>query len=444
MYPHSFFKRRLGENSHSFKKLESFSHITGIPVRVFDRGGREIWQSRSFKSKGSFCLLFAQKYKSSVCRISHQKAAQESIRWGVPTIGNCCSSIFQITAPLMDSNRLAGCLLANPFMMTNPVELNPEEVASFLKKPSSAGRKFYHALSAIPVVKEEEVNQAAQRLFHLANDLSHPDLSCLAKVREIQGLQGKVAEEILAVKATNPDLTPSKFFKLSFDTEREIIQKICSGEREKAKEILNKLLAIMLSQYLSDIDLLKISILELVVIISRAAVEAGAKVEDILGLKSQCIAELWRVENQEELCLWIVNVIDNVIENIYRIRTTQLDSRLQRALDFIDHHYGYDLTVEQVAREAFLSPSRFSHLFKGGMGVSFVEYLTKVRIQKARAILKNSEKSIAQVASEVGYQDQSYFTKVFKKTEAMTPKSFRRSLLPPSLGFIASPNGGWK
>ena len=97
-----------------------------------------------------------------------------------------------------------------------------------------------------------------------------------------------------------------------------------------------------------------------------------------------------------------------------------------------------------MAREAFLSPSRFSHLFKSEMGLPFIEYLTKVRMQKARAILKNSEESIAQVALEVGYQDQSYFTKVFKKSEAMTPKSFRRSLLPPFQGLIASPSAGWK
>ena len=441
MHPDSFLAQRLGKDSKVLRNLESFSRSTGIPVRVINRGGREVWQSRPFKSKGGFCRLFAQKYKSSVCRISHQKAAQESIRWGVPTIGNCCSSILQITAPLMDSNRLAGYLLANPFMMTNPVEPNSEEVASFLKNPSRADKKFYHALSAIPVVKEEEVNQAAQRLFQLANDLSHPDLSCLAKVREIQDLQGKVAEEILSVKATNPDLTLSKFFKLSFDTEKEIIQKICSGEREKAKEILNKLLAILLYQYLSDIDLLKISILELVVFISRAAVEAGAKVEDILGLKSQCIAELWRVENQEELCLWSVKVVEDIIENIYRSGTTHLDPRLKRAIEFIDQHYGSDLGLVRVAREAFLSPSRFSHLFKSEMGLPFIEYLTKVRMQKARAILKNSEKSIAQVALEVGYQDQSYFTKVFKKSEGMSPKSFSKNFLN---FFTACPSAGWK
>ncbi len=411
-------------------KLESFSRSTGIPVRVINREGRELWKSHIFRSKGRFCQIFVQKNRTHACRISSQKAARESIRWGVPIIGNCCPSILQITAPLMDSNRLVGCIMANPFLMTAPNEMNAEELASLLPGSTTDGRLLRQALVVLPVVREEKVQEAAQRLFQLANEISHPDLSCLIKVRELQDLQAKVSEEIQALESANPEFTPSQLFKVSHDTEKEIIQKICSGEREKAREILNKLLAIMLSQYLSDIDLLKISILELVIIVSRAAVEAGAKVEEILGLKSQCIAELWSIENQEELCLWAVKVVGDVIENIYRSRTVSLDSRLKRAIEFIDHHYGGDLSVKRVADEAFLSPSRFSHLFTSEMGLPLVEYLTKVRMQNARKVLKDSKKSIAQVAQEVGYTDQSYFTKVFKKTEGMTPKSFRKNSSP--------------
>jgi len=444
MNPGNLLKQKLQGGSAFRKKLASFSRSLRIPTRVIDAAGLELWHSRNFPAEGRFCLLANQELKSNSCRFSHQNGARESIRWGVPAIGTCCFSIYHITAPIMESNRLAGCLKANPFLMADPFELKFEEISSLLKGPPAVKKKIFDALSRIPVLKEEEVNRAAQELFALANKLSHPDLSCLGKVREIQDLQGKVAEEIQAVKSANPEFTPSQLFKLSYDTEREIIHKICGGEQEKAKEILNKLLAIILSQYLSDIDLLKISILELVVVISRAAVEAGAKVEDILGLKYQCLAELGTIKNQEEICLWTVKVVDNVIDNIYHSRNIHLDSRLKKTLEFIDRHYGSDLTVERVAREAFLSPSRFSHLFKDEMGLPFIEYLTKVRMQNARSFLRDPEKSVAQVALEVGYSDQSYFTKVFKKSEAITPKFFRRSLLPPSQGFIASPNGGWK
>jgi len=424
---------RFKRDDQPLKKLEFFSRSRNLPVRVMDRRGRELWGSRTFSKKGRFCKLLSQRSYSQSCRVTRQKAARESIRWGVPIIGNCCPAVLQITAPLMNDNRLVGSLLASPFLMTDPRELNSSEFSSGFPIPSSANKEFLRALASIPVLEEGKVHEASQELFQLADEFSHPDLSCLAKVREIQDLQGKVAEEIQAVKVANPDLTPSKFFKLSYDTEREIIQKICRGEREKAKEILNKLLAIMLSQYLLEVDLLKISILELVVVISRAAVEAGAKLEEILGLKSKSIAELWGVENQEELCLWVVKVVNDIIENLYRSKTLYLDQRVRRALEFMDQHFFSDLTVERIAREAYLSTSRFSHLFKSQMGLAPVEYLTRVRIENARQMLKNSKKSVAEIAQELGYSDQSYFTKVFKKSEGLTPQSFRKGYLQPDM-----------
>jgi two-component system response regulator YesN len=427
-----FFNKRFWENSAARKKLEFFSQSRRIPLRVFDRSGQELWRSRNFKIKGRFCLLLASRNGGKLCRTRRTKGAQECIRWGGPAIGVCCSSVFQITVPLMDSNRLAGSLQASPFLMTDPLQLDSGELTPLLQGTSPSGKGFRRALAAAPMMKEKEVYEAAQALFQLASEFSCPDLSCLAKVREIQDLQGKVADEIQAVKAANPDLNPSSFFKLSYDTEREIIQKIYRGEREKAKEILYKLMAIMLSQYLSDLNLLKISFLEMVVVISRAAVEAGAKAEDILGLKYQFIDELWSIENQEELCLWIIKVVENVIESIDRLRRRNWDSRFIKALDFIDQNFRSALTVGLVAREACLSPSRFSHLFTKEMGFPFLKYLTKVRIEKARTLLRDPGKSIAEVTQETGFFDQSYFTKVFKKSEGLTPKAFRKSMLKPA------------
>ncbi len=433
MDPDRFLRDRFAKDEHALKKLESFSRLRHLPIRVMDRRGRELWGSRVFSKKGRFCKLLLRGNDYQSCRVACQKAARESIRWGVPIISNCCPSVLQITAPLMNANRLVGSLLASPFLMTHPRELDFSEFTSCFQNPPSTNKTLLRALASIPVLEEREVHEASEELFQLADEFSHPNLSCLAKVREIQDLQGSVAEEIRAVKAANPDLTPSKFFKLSYDTEREIIQEICKGEREKAKEILNKLLAIMLSQYLLDVDLLKVSILELVVVISRAAVEAGAKLEEILGLKFKSIAELWGVENQEELCLWVVKVVDDIIENLYRFKTLYLDQRVRRALEFIDQQFFSDLAVEQIAREAHLSTSRFSHLFKSQMGLTPIKYLTKVRIQNARQMLKNSKTSFADIAQELGYSDQSYFTKVFKKLEGLTPQSFRKGYLKPDM-----------
>ena len=102
-------------------------------------------------------------------------------------------------------------------------------------------------------------------------------------------------------------------------------------------------------------------------------------------------------------------------------------------MDFIETHYDEPLTVEQIAQEVYLSASRLSHIIKGELGVTLGNYISKVRIDKAKGLLREKELPISQIALEVGFPDQSYFTKVFKKIEKCTPKIFRQNTLQQSL-----------
>jgi AraC-like DNA-binding protein len=114
------------------------------------------------------------------------------------------------------------------------------------------------------------------------------------------------------------------------------------------------------------------------------------------------------------------------MDGIYQTRHTKNYQRLKKALDFIETHYGEPLTVDRVAKEVYLSSSRLSHIIKSELGITLGDYISKVRIEKAEALLKDRELSISQIALEVGFPDQSYFTKVFKKVEKCTPKAFSK------------------
>jgi YesN/AraC family two-component response regulator len=277
-------------------------------------------------------------------------------------------------------------------------------------------------------VKDEEAGQAAHHLFQIADRLSDPDLSGLLKVREAQELQGKIAEQIYDLKNLERDFTPSSLSRLFYEQEKEIVAKIRLGDRIGAKENLYQLLAILLTQYLENFELLKISILELLIILSRAAVEARAKIEEMLGMRYGFVTELARIRDQETLCLWVVKVLEKLMEGIYQTRHAKNYQRLRKALDFIETHYDNSLTIEQIAKEVYLSPSRLSHIIKGELGITFGDYISKVRVERAKVLLKDREWPISQIALEVGYPDQSYFTKVFRKIERCTPKAFRQKV----------------
>jgi len=98
---------------------------------------------------------------------------------------------------------------------------------------------------------------------------------------------------------------------------------------------------------------------------------------------------------------------------------------INKAIDFINQNYNQEISLAQISAIFNFNPYYFSKLFKKYTGVSYKTYLTKLRIQKACELLKNSSKSIKEIAFMVGFSDPNYFIKAFKKFVGVTPSFFR-------------------
>ena len=101
---------------------------------------------------------------------------------------------------------------------------------------------------------------------------------------------------------------------------------------------------------------------------------------------------------------------------------------IQKAKDFIRENFHKDISLDEVSREVDISPYYFSKLFKQETGQNFIEYLTEVRLDCARDLLKGSECSIKEICVRAGYGDPNYFSRIFKKYEGVTPSEFRERL----------------
>ncbi len=100
----------------------------------------------------------------------------------------------------------------------------------------------------------------------------------------------------------------------------------------------------------------------------------------------------------------------------------------RRVLDYIERNYAQEIGVEDLAREAHLSPSHFSRLFKRSLGQSPHQFLMKYRVERAREILvREPGRPLAQVASSTGFSDQAHFSRTFKRFAGTSPASYRAS-----------------
>ncbi|SEN31088.1 AraC family transcriptional regulator [Lihuaxuella thermophila] len=103
----------------------------------------------------------------------------------------------------------------------------------------------------------------------------------------------------------------------------------------------------------------------------------------------------------------------------------QYPDAIRRAIYYMEHHFHEPLKLNEIAQKALLSPFHFSRLFKQSTGYSVMEYLLKFRLTQAKQLLVETQLTISEIAEKVGFSDQSYFGKVFKRYEKLTPKEFR-------------------
>jgi two-component system response regulator YesN len=217
-----------------------------------------------------------------------------------------------------------------------------------------------------------------------------------------------------------------------FEKERELIGLVRLGDRTGAKEILNEILGSILycnEDFCNehDFEIMKIRTLELLVMLSRAAVEGGASLDKLLGLNFVYLGQLGEARRMEELWVWLVKILDRFLDHVYESRNKRNFRLIDEAIGYIKEHSGdHDLSLDKVAEAVHISPFYLSHLFRDELGTTFISYLTEIRLEEAKRLLKTTSLTMAQISEKVGYSDASYFSRVFKKHLRVTPARFRR------------------
>ena len=100
--------------------------------------------------------------------------------------------------------------------------------------------------------------------------------------------------------------------------------------------------------------------------------------------------------------------------------------RMRGLLDFIEEHYGEKITVQEAAERCYYSQSHFMKYFRQYMGVSFVEYLNSYRIFRAAGLLKTTDQPVTRIAQSCGFDNLSYFNRLFRRMYQMTPVQYRK------------------
>ena len=148
--------------------------------------------------------------------------------------------------------------------------------------------------------------------------------------------------------------------------------------------------------------------------------------EEILGGELEYLSVIDKLQKREEFGEWLLKTAHKMNQAINQERDITTRQVIQQAKQYImDNYQNPDLSVEMICRHLHMSPAYFSTMFKKETGQAYIAYLTEIRLNKAVELLNKTDDKTYVIASKVGYQEQNYFSYVFKKKFGVSPTKFR-------------------
>lgn len=232
-----------------------------------------------------------------------------------------------------------------------------------------------------------------------------------------------LSDEIISRNKDNGE--QKNFYESTYKALELIKQSIETGNFTQVGKILDGIFGPSQKEKLS-IEMIEMIVKEIGIILKKMAVlhklTTGRQLYDDIFKPDYLLL----FQNLEELKECLCSYIRDFSLNMADFRE---DNIIERIKQYVDLHYGDELTVNHLAKAFYLNPNYLSHLFKNKTTMNLGSYIEDIRIEKAVGLLTNFQVKIKDIALSVGYNDPNYFTKVFKKRTGMTPLEYQQQVI---------------
>lgn len=307
---------------------------------------------------------------------------------------------------------IVGSMMANTVIVFVPcakesVEDEYEERVKIIEN----ARKMVHKL-------RKDIDVAFRVGIGTIKRLDEADLSYTEAVNVLRHTVGSVAHA--------RDLSAKNMYEDDYpvELEKRVLNLVQGGDAGGAVSEANRFFDWMLSRHGDAVMDIKLKVLELILQAETISIKSGGstyRFED----RHDYLTILYHMNQYEELRSWFLTKIREAARNISGSKEKTSISLVEQAKSYIDSHYCDDISLDEVSREINISPYYFSRLFKEETGGNFIDYVTAIRMERAKELLSTTNKSMKEICSEVGYSDPNYFSRSFKKKVGVTPTEYK-------------------
>ncbi|MUT65300.1 response regulator [Paenibacillus sp. NEAU-GSW1] len=214
------------------------------------------------------------------------------------------------------------------------------------------------------------------------------------------------------------------------DYSQEFDRKLIAGIKTGTPDEVDIAVEAAISQHRTAMLTIEQSYIRLqrtIIAVIQALEELGCEEAEVFGKGVNPVTAIYSFRTLEEISEWLKTACRRAVDSVAEARDGQWRKQLKDALAIIHERYGdADLSVKAVSKQALMSVSYFSAAFKAHTGKTFVEYLTALRMDKAKELLKFTALKTYEIAARSGYPDAQYFSVLFKKHTGDSPTEYRQ------------------
>lgn len=384
-------------------------YSTGLSVSLLDREGSQLYHLGSHGHLTELFPLILDEF-SHFAKIQLSSGKDE-----ICTFESVYNYNF-IVLCFKNAERYLGAFLMGPFTPGPIDEHKINQVmndAGFNMSDREKYKTFFDELPMLSTSRHYFIQQTI--LAALTNDLFdqfYPES------------QLKVLTEEHVQNASPEDLKKAEH---NYPLELLFLTKVKNGDIEKVVDLYNEHIK---TQYLNfsgnnPVRGAKNKALSLSTLLARAVIDGGVENEKSLALEDHFLRKIEDAKDLSELVFLVEAMVVQYTNSVLQLSSINHVNVIKNASKYVHLHLSEPIRLNDVAGYVNLSPNYFSSLFKREMNLSFADYVNQTRIKESQYLLETTDYSILDIAISVGYNNQNYFTTIFRKFTGITPKQYR-------------------
>ncbi|MDF3000394.1 MAG: AraC family transcriptional regulator [Bacillota bacterium] len=400
--------------------IQSFCIISDIPVTFFNPNQEIEWECNK---QSKFCNYFdIYKDTLSPCARNLASSAKLSAQLGEPYVFLCKAGLVKIAVSLIINGQVLGCFMAGPIIMGELKESSVSNIFSLNHIHFDAFPKAILFLRNIKVYKPKEVS-------HLATLFWSCILAAISPNEDYTSINSQYKEQRKIGISLQKYKKENKSMPYPYDLENQLLERVKEGDSKSSLELLNELLSRISLIEAGDLSSIKTKVLSICTILSRLVTERTSLSQEQAEAYYYDMNVLNKAASFQELSILTSNLVDSIVQAIAASSYSGNSQIIRLAILDVNENYKNKISLKTVANRLHTNPSYLSMLFKQEMGITFTDYLNQIRINKSCELLANTNLNLIDVSLQAGFDDQSYFSKVFKKLKGVTPKNYRKGVV---------------